>query len=383
MDRTSRNINIFFLFIVIIYILSVMAKILIPLVLAILIALIFEPLVMFLMKRKVAKWLIMPIVIAVTLLLFLVIARIVMHTFDQIVAQQDVLIDRFYEKVSAGLVWVNETFQTSLTMDKLLGGPDGMHNALGSMAGKFGSFAGSFFMFSLYFIVLVAGMPRYRLYLAYVGGEQQEGLFLSDFEIVRKSIIQYVTVKTFISALTGIFAGLICWAFGIKFAIFWGFLTFLLNYIPTIGSVISVFPPVFLAIVQFDSAATVAFLFVSLGVNQTLLGSVLDPMIMGKKLRINTVTVLFGLVFWGYLWGIPGMVLSVPMMVIVKLVLEHTSGLAFLGRAMGFPDHKAVESAGLATLTGSHPIAALKEEAAPKGPLEHEAAVEQDGEPRE
>ena len=95
--------------------------------------------------------------------------------------------------------------------------------------------------------------------------------------------------------------------------------------------------PVFMAVIQFDSAGMVLGILICLGASQFVIGSVIDPMIMGNRLKLNTVTVIFGLVFWGYIWGIPGMLLSVPLMVMIRLLLERSDDFAIIARIMGNP----------------------------------------------
>lgn len=141
-----------------------------------------------------------------------------------------------------------------------------------------------------------------------------------------------------VSLATGSITGVICWAFGLRFALLWGFLAFLMNYIPSIGSLIATALPVFMGIVQFDSFGLILALAAALGVSQFVIGSVIDPMLMGSRLRLNTVSVIFGLLFWGYIWGVPGMLISVPLMVMLRLLLERNEDFAILARIMGHAD---------------------------------------------
>ena len=144
-----------------------------------------------------------------------------------------------------------------------------------------------------------------------------------------------MTIKVIVSSSTGIIAGLVCMAFGVKFAVFFGFLTFLLNFIPSIGSIIATIPPVLMAMIQFDTFQRPILILIILGLVQMTIGNFIEPKIMGDRLRLNTVTVIFGLVFWGIIWGIPGMLLSVPLLVILKLILEYSDTLSVVARIMG------------------------------------------------
>ncbi|RLW70042.1 MAG: hypothetical protein B6D68_01320, partial [spirochete symbiont of Stewartia floridana] len=88
----------------------------------------------------------------------------------------------------------------------------------------------------------------------------------------------------------------------------------------------------------FDSFGTTLALVTALVSTQLIVGNIIDPMLMGDRLRFNPVSILFGLLFWGYIWGIPGMLLSVPFMVIIRLLLERHDDFAILARVMGYPD---------------------------------------------
>ena len=147
-------------------------------------------------------------------------------------------------------------------------------------------------------------------------------------------------VKFFVSFLTGLGYFIICWAFGIKFAFFWGFLAFLLNFIPTVGSIIATIPPLLFGLIQFSSMGAVGILVVLLMAVQIVMGNVVEPKVTGSSLSLNTIVVILGLVFWGYLWGITGMILSVPLLVLTKVILSQLPDAQLLVRLMGSREEK-------------------------------------------
>jgi AI-2 transport protein TqsA len=142
-------------------------------------------------------------------------------------------------------------------------------------------------------------------------------------------------VKFIMSICTGIGTGIVCLIFNIKFAIFWGFLAYLLNFIPTFGSIAGVIPPVLMATIQFDSFTYIMLILALLFVVQTIFGNILEPIYMGSSVSLNTIAVIMGLLFWGFLWGIYGMFLSVPLMVMVKTVLSQIDGAEVFARLLG------------------------------------------------
>ncbi|MFC2130524.1 AI-2E family transporter [Bacteroidota bacterium] len=345
MDNTVKNILLIFLLVLIFYLMSVLSSLLIPLVLAFLCASLFQPLVRKLHKVKAPDWLIMPIIIIITLGIFYGLLNIIIQTGTQISAQQNYLLQRLEIKVDGLFEWINSVFALHLTVGNIFSelseniSSQWISSTAGGIASSIGSFTGSFLMFALYYIVLLAGMANFDEYISYVGGDNKTSL-MENAHKIQDSIFKYMLIKAIISISTGFFVYFICLLFGIKFAVLWAFLTIILNFIPSIGSVISTIPPVLMAIIQFDGIQSAFILLLCLIIVQFLIGNIIEPKIMGGRLKLNTLTVIFGLVFWGYLWGIPGMILSVPMMVLLKLLFEHSPSLNIVARIMGSPEKK-------------------------------------------
>lgn len=153
------------------------------------------------------------------------------------------------------------------------------------------------------------------------------------FELIRKDMKMYFVIKTGASLATGILSYIVLLSFWVDFALFWAFLIFLLNYIPTVGSIIAVFFPVTFSLVQFESLSIFAALLLALASVQLLIGNILEPRLMGNKLNLSPLVILLSLLFWGKIWGVVGMLLCVPIMVIINIILAHipaTRGIAIL-----------------------------------------------------
>lgn len=142
-------------------------------------------------------------------------------------------------------------------------------------------------------------------------------------------------VKFFTSFCTGLCFGIICFAFGVDFALFWGFLAFLLNFIPTVGSIAATIPPLLLGLIQIDSGGSFTFFIILLIATQFIWGNVIEPYVMGSSVALNTVTVILGLVIWGYIWGVAGMLLSVPLIVMARVILSQIPDADLLVKLMG------------------------------------------------
>ncbi|WP_293679491.1 AI-2E family transporter [Thiolapillus sp.] len=126
-----------------------------------------------------------------------------------------------------------------------------------------------------------------------------------------------------VSALTGIVSYIILLWVSVDYVPFWALLIFMLNYIPTIGSMVAVLLPTTLALVQFDTFGPFVTLLVSLGTVQVLIGNVLEPRLMGSSLNLSPLVVILALSLWGQMWGVTGMFLSVPITVISMIVLAN------------------------------------------------------------
>lgn len=140
---------------------------------------------------------------------------------------------------------------------------------------------------------------------------------------IQHQIQTYIWIKTLVSVVTGIVGYVVLTLVGVDFASFWAFAIFLLNYIPIIGSVVATLFPALLTLIQFDTFTP--FLIVGIGLTsaQFVVGNVIEPKLMGSSLNLSPLVVLLSLALWGALWGIPGMFLCVPIMVIVLIVLSH------------------------------------------------------------
>lgn len=134
----------------------------------------------------------------------------------------------------------------------------------------------------------------------------------------------WLLVKTIISFATGVAAGAWLAILGIEFALLWGLVAFLLNFIPNLGSLIAAFPPALLALIQFGPLSAVLVLVGYIVINAAF-GSFLEPYLMGRRVGLSPLAVLLSVIVWGWMWGIPGMLLSVPITMTMKIALENSS----------------------------------------------------------
>lgn len=149
----------------------------------------------------------------------------------------------------------------------------------------------------------------------------------SLFQKMDKNISRYLSLKTLVSFMTGLLSYFAFLIFGLDAPIFWAMLIFVLNYIPTIGSLIAtIFPAVF-AILQFGELAPFVYILIVVGVIQVVIGNVVEPALMGTSLNMSSLVVVLSLTIWGAIWGIMGMILSVPITVMMIIVFEEIPAL--------------------------------------------------------
>lgn len=184
-------------------------------------------------------------------------------------------------------------------------------------------------------VVLVALLIAFMLLESVEIGDKLAIAFHTDREVLRRysritrEVRRYLVLKTLVSLVTGLSVGLWVAAWGLAFPVFWGFLAFLLNFIPNLGSVLAALPAVAFALIQLGvpRALGVAAGYALVNV---WWGNIVEPNLMGRRLRLSPLVVFVSLLFWGWVWGPAGMVLSVPMTMAFKIGFENSPNLKWL-----------------------------------------------------
>ena len=148
-------------------------------------------------------------------------------------------------------------------------------------------------------------------------------------KIVRE-VQEYLGIKTLMSLTTGLLIGLLAWVAGLDFPILLGLIGFVLNYIPTVGSILAAVPALLLSVVQFGSLGNFTLVVVGYGAINILFGNILEPNLMGRRLGLSTLVVILSLLFWAWVWGPVGALLAVPLTMVVKIMLENTEDLRWV-----------------------------------------------------
>lgn len=200
--------------------------------------------------------------------------------------------------------------------------------------GSFLSFITNLLLVFVFVVFILAGRDKLPAKLALALAEDR-ALYLNRMVVgINRQIQKYLAVKTVTSLLTGVLTFLVLLIFGVDFALLIGFLTFVLNYIPSIGSIFATLLAGLMAFFQFGNSLTPVWVLILLTIIQTVIGNFIDPKLMGRSLDLSPLLVIFSLIFWGWLWGVAGMFLAVPLLAVFKIIFENVPSLKFLAVLM-------------------------------------------------
>jgi predicted PurR-regulated permease PerM len=204
-------------------------------------------------------------------------------------------------------------------------GPDSrIRNVFRAAVGNFLEFLTATFVVLIYLIFLMAERLSLPARVARAFGEARANEIMAVVEAINRSVHDYIALKTFVSVLQGLLSFAVLAAFGVEFAVMWGVLIFLFNFIPYIGSFVAVSLPIVLSFLQYAEepwkplVITLLLLLI-----QRVVDNFIEPRLTGQKLGLSPLLVLLSLAFWGWLWGVVGMILAVPLTVIGKIILEN------------------------------------------------------------
>lgn len=213
---------------------------------------------------------------------------------------------------------------------------------VGRFVGAFQSIAGATVQIVAYvFFLLLEHRTLDRKIKALFPESEREQTVRATIAKIGGRIETYVLIKTFVSFLTGLASYIVLTIAGIDFAAFWALLIFVLNFIPYVGTPIGIAFPVLLALLQFDTLVTPVIVLGCLIGVQMVVENGLEPKLMGNSLNLSPVFMILSLSVWGALWGITGMILAVPIMVMLMITCAQfpsTRGLAILMSESGNPD---------------------------------------------
>jgi AI-2 transport protein TqsA len=333
--RDSKLIVIFLgllAFIAVGFVLHILQPILLPFVVAVFLSRIFGPLNASLRRRRV------PAALSILLVLVLVSGALLIFAWGLYSSGQafTAALPRYQQRskeLLGGIMdWLAASFPPLHAQIRQWHWQEaiGVSSVTGMVAAMVGSFLLFFndaFIVLLFLVFLLAGSEGFphklRQALRAPGSAERLGAMMQNIEA---GVRRYLLTKTLINLMAGSLVTALLAAFGVDFPLLWGLLTFVAHYIPSVGAVISVGLPTIFLFLQFSpgTALLIALLNAAL---QFLIGNAVEPRIMGSSLDLSPLLVLVSLIFWGWLWGPWGMVLSVPITSTIKIVCENIEPL--------------------------------------------------------
>lgn len=320
--------------ILLVVILKTLTSILVPVTIAIFLTFLFHPLVTWFKTFGIPSWVTLIVIIIFLFFLNYLLSLLVISNINDFVMKAD--------SYSANLMrYIQESDLNKITGLRkrdlnLQGLVNKFFNAssLSSALYFTVNFIIDFFLALIFFIFMISGKNRFekRLQLAF---EEKTEIIMQSINAIDKQLQSYVVVKTIISLIVGVAAYTILYIFNVDFALFWGFLTFLFNYIPNIGAIVASIFPVTLSVFQYGISFRSILITVLLFAIHNIMGNLVEPHYLGKQMDLSPVFVLLSLIFWGWIWGVTGMFLAVPIAAVIKILLQNIKPLVPLSKILG------------------------------------------------
>ena len=234
------------------------------------------------------------------------------------------LLNSISEKLSLGGAGINPwSWTDGLDVNRIA-------SFLLSSLNQFLALFSSLVLIFVFLIFMLAGRGKLSVKVEKSFSAARAAKIIHVIENIDSQVQKYLVIKTAISAISGLITGTVLALFGVDFAIVFGFMTFVLNFIPSLGSIIAISFSSLVAAFQFGRFWPGLWIFIILISIDVLMANFIEPKWMGRGLGLSPLAVLFSLFFWGWLWGIPGMILAVPLMAIVKIICDNIPSLEFI-----------------------------------------------------
>ena len=324
------------------FVLYQIRSIVLPFALAVFISFIINPVIQFFEDRRMPTFLAISLALIITFLILNLFGMIVYTSIRSFAVDFPKYSARLTEFVQNAMGFFNlppemmdgtfdegEKFQLLASIREL-----SLHRIILQTLGSMLTFVSNSLLVLLFLLFILAGRNQLVAKVRVAFADDTAGRIAEMLKNVNHQIQRYLITKGFISLGTGIIFGVVLALFGVEFAIIWGLLAFLLNFIPNIGSVIATILPLLIAFIQFESFTPLIWLVIILVSVQFVVGNLIDPRVVGHSLNLSPLVVLFSLMIWGWLWGIIGMFLAVPIAVIIKIIFENSRSLHFLNVLM-------------------------------------------------
>ncbi|MCY4673661.1 MAG: AI-2E family transporter [Bacteroidetes bacterium] len=328
-------------------------SVLVPFSVALLLSFIFQPIVIYLKARRIPTVVALIVVFITLAAAATIIGYIVYSSAESLIGATE----RYLPRIDTVVADIERLLQQTAAAFGLAEGrmdlnqvidPSTITNLLQNGIGEALTFAGNSFLVLLFMLFILAGSGELavkvqRAYPAHIAKR-----ITAVTDNISQQVRQYLVAKTLVSVGTGVLIFLTLWILGVDYPVFWGFLAFLLNYIPNIGSFVAVILPFGFALLQFDTLTIPIIAALLMWLIQMVMGNVVDPRLMAFRLNLSPLLVIVSLIFWGWLWGVAGMILAVPLTATLKIFFENIESLrpiaVLMGSVSGTADKSTLEN---------------------------------------
>ena len=318
---------------IIVIILKTLKVIFIPLILAVFLTFVFAPLTAYLKKRHAPLWLIILITLVILAVSFSAIVLIVYAASNNLISSLPNYQERFTQLITDGSLYLQEFSDRMdmatknfplLDLSTLLSGSSfSITNTITKAMNSVMTVGWNLFLILVFMIFMLfdaeRGEPRFQK--AMTKKDRSDTVII--YNSIRTQIQNYLTVKSLISLATALIGMGLMLIFGVDFILVCGILLFVLNFIPNIGSIIASALPVLILFLEKGFCLELALFAILITATQMFFGNILEPRLQGQKLDLAPIVVLISLIFWGWLWGIVGMVICVPLTSALNIILKQ------------------------------------------------------------
>lgn len=327
-DLTQIKIFVGFIAAVIVVIIfKALKSTFIPLCVALLLYFFFNGVVKRLLKLKVPKFFVLFFLLVFIFIMFYFLSVLIYSGVSSFIDKFPAYSDKITEMVS--------NLFAQLDVNKYIDNIDwtksidtsAVTKILSTTFGSFATFIGNLMLVLLFLMFMLAGRTALTGRITKAFDPNRADKIKYVINSIEDQVQHYLLIKTFVSFLTAVIGGIILVAGRFDFVIFSALLIFVLNFIPNFGSVIATLFPILIGILKFGFSLRVLLVAVGLIVTQFIIGNIFEPMLTGKSLNLSPIVILISLIFWGYVWGIVGMMLAVPLTSAMKIFFENIPGL--------------------------------------------------------
>lgn len=324
--KTTNYLLLIIVIPILFYLLKILSFIFIPLVFSMFIALLFLPILRNLRRRNIPKYL------SILMVLLLIVAGVWIGVELVKLSSREILTSdsHFFDKAQLKINTLVANIESFLGIQQVEGvktmsrylNKDVILNNLSPTVSFITKFLTALLTTTFFVVLWLAeSINVERLINRTI--LKQKHTSIKTFRKIEKDLIKFIKVKFLVSFLTGVGTGLACYFFDVSFPIFWGLFAFIINFVQMVGSFITVILLSIFAFVELEMSSILLFFVISITSVQVLFGAILEPIFMGKSFSINIIAVLVMLMFWGFIWGVPGLIMAIPITVFIKIILEQ------------------------------------------------------------